>query len=167
MLTLEKYTMQQETLKMNRIQQHKLKQTEKVLKEELKKNDSMVISIPALVRTRIEFVFNPASPYGRHEEMVLRFDSKYFYLDSTERGNPAGYPSKVREPKPLHIPFNTSFKNQKIYITGMNKAFPGAPSWHESDFVMLQNKPLEKIIGFNTDAQPHNFEAMKCIISFY
>lgn len=159
--------MQQETLKLNRVQFTRLKKLGRSLKEEFKKRNSIQIEIPPLFQAMLSFKFDDCSPFGRHEEVSLIVESKYFNIPETQRGNGVGYPGRERNCSSVFVPLNRSFKNQKISIAGISRAFPGADSWNDSDMKLLKDHPLEKIIGFNTSSQPGNYEAMICIISFH
>lgn len=159
--------MQLEPPKLNRVQFIRLKKLGRTLKEEFRKRDAFQIEIPPLFQAMLSFKFNTASPFGRQEEMILFVESRYFNIPETARGNCAGYPGRERNCSSVFIPLNRSFKNQKISVAGVSKAFPGTESWNDSDMKLLKDHPLEKIIGFNTTAQPDNYEAMICIINFH
>jgi hypothetical protein len=159
--------MQQETLKLNRVQFIRLKKLGRSLKEEFKKRNAIQIEIPPLIQAMLSFKFNSPSPFGRNEELTLFVESKYFNIPETQRGNGMGYPGRDRNCSSMFIPLNRSFKNQKISIAGTSKAFPGSDCWNDSDMKLLKDHPLEKIIGFNSSAQPDNYEAMICIINFH
>lgn len=131
-----------------------------------KTQNSIEIDVPLMVQTKISFEFNPASPYGVDEALAIFIESEYFGIPLTERGN-SGNPAGKERIAPINIPYNTSAAPQKISISGSNKVYHGARTWIDSDHKLLRDKPFEKIIGFNSLAQPGNYQAMICTIVFY
>lgn len=157
----------QETLKLNRVQFLRLKKLGRTLKEEFKKRDAIQIEIPPLFQAMLSFKFNSSSPFSRQEELTLLIESRFFNIPETQRGNCPGYSGRDRNCTTIFIPLNRTFKNQKVSIAGISRAFPGSESWNDSDMKILKDHPMEKIIGFNSAAQPDNYEAMICIINFH
>jgi hypothetical protein len=137
------------------------------LQMEHKTKNSIEIEVPLMVQTKISFEFNPSSPYGIDEALAIFVESEYFDIPLTERGNSVSSLAGKKRIAPINLSYNTSNTPQTITISGSNKVYHGARTWVDSDSKLLRDKPFEKIIGFNSIAQPDNYEAMICNIVFY